>query len=79
MHKKIIQTHYVSKNLSGFFLFVRMRGDLLWKVRGSHQQDWKTKSFAEKIIARVIGRLPCHLALNLPSTLTNGSDFLPLD
>lgn len=37
--------HYVRKNLSGFFLFVSMRGELLRKLRGSHQQDWKTKSW----------------------------------
>ena len=52
--KKNQTNHYVRTNLSGFFLFVSMRGELLWKVRGKHQ-EWKTKSFAKKIIAREIG------------------------
>lgn len=69
------KTHYVRKNLSGFFLFVNVKGELLWKIRGNHQQQWKTKSFAKKIIARGIGQLPCLLALNLTLTLTDGFDF----
>lgn len=73
--KQKTPNHYVRKNLSGFFLFVNMRGELLWKVRGNRQQERKTKSFTGRIIAREIGELQYHLALNLTLALTDGSNF----
>lgn len=58
----------------GFFPVCQGEGKVTVESEG---QEWKTKSFAKKVVARVIGQLPCHLTLNSTLTLTNSSDFPP--